>query len=223
MPRYCIGCTLRAIGCPTWSWSQRCTFALTAAILSSSASLAEGEARRVWLDGPEPSDSDLVYSLMLDDASGVLAIEVDLLLSGWASGDAEVRTTAMLDGFVLASNVWDEQLLIALAGAEAATGSGAFAEVVIPNPVQPPEVGLTRVLINGGKFSVEYERIAAALGTGDFNGDGNVSFDDFFLFADHFGLTDADPGYDLLYDLDGSGKTDFADFFIFADAFGTRY
>lgn len=49
---------------------------------------------------------------------------------------------------------------------------------------------------------------------GDFDGNGEVDFSDFFLFADAFG------GTDPLYDLDGSGSVEFGDFFIFADNFG---
>jgi hypothetical protein len=48
----------------------------------------------------------------------------------------------------------------------------------------------------------------------DFDGDGAVGFQDFFLFADGFG------GDDPLFDLDDSGRVDFIDFFIFADYFG---
>jgi len=53
---------------------------------------------------------------------------------------------------------------------------------------------------------------------GDFNGDGSVLFDDFFLFVDYFGQTgtgEAEP-----FDLDGSGSVDFGDFFLFVDNFG---
>ncbi len=49
---------------------------------------------------------------------------------------------------------------------------------------------------------------------GDFDGNGRVEFNDFFMFADGFGGTD--PSLDL----DGSGQVDFNDFFIFADNFG---
>ena len=70
-----------------------------------------------------------------------------------------------------------------------------------------------------GGTRVEYEDaliptstpIAAAA---DFDGDGEVSFDDFFLFADAFG------GSDERFDLDGNGAVDLADFFLFADHFG---
>ncbi len=48
----------------------------------------------------------------------------------------------------------------------------------------------------------------------DFNGDGTVDFDDFFLLADAFNSSDA------RFDLDGDGTVDFDDFFLLADFFG---
>ncbi len=55
---------------------------------------------------------------------------------------------------------------------------------------------------------------ATAQATPDFDGDGEVGFPDFFLFAEAFG------GSDPRFDLDGSGSVDFADFFLFAEHFG---
>ena len=54
---------------------------------------------------------------------------------------------------------------------------------------------------------------ATAKATPDFDGDGETSFSDFFLFADAFG------GSDPRFDLDESGTVDFLDFFLFADYF----
>ena len=56
-------------------------------------------------------------------------------------------------------------------------------------------------------------------GPGDFDGSGGVNLDDFFLFAEHMGLTADQPGWDPVYDLDRDGQTTFADFFLFADLF----
>ena len=50
--------------------------------------------------------------------------------------------------------------------------------------------------------------------------DDRVDFNDFFLFANHFGTIDVQPGYDPLYDLSPNNVIDFDDFFIFADNFG---
>ena len=54
--------------------------------------------------------------------------------------------------------------------------------------------------------------------TSDFNGDQEVNFNDFFLFAEVFGQSA--QGAALGFDLDGSGKVDFPDFFLFAENFG---
>jgi hypothetical protein len=54
----------------------------------------------------------------------------------------------------------------------------------------------------------------------DFDGSGNVDFDDFFIFANSYGKVPGDTGYDPTYDLDGSDEIDLGDFFIFADNFG---
>lgn len=52
--------------------------------------------------------------------------------------------------------------------------------------------------------------------------DDSVDFNDFFLFANHFGTIDGQPGYDPLYDLSPNNVIDFDYFFIFADNFGWR-
>jgi hypothetical protein len=48
----------------------------------------------------------------------------------------------------------------------------------------------------------------------DFNSDGKVDFEDFFLFAAAFGGTDPN------FDLDSDGKVGFEDFYLFAERFG---
>ena len=51
----------------------------------------------------------------------------------------------------------------------------------------------------------------------DFDGDGQVGFTDFLLFANAFG------GSDPRFDLDASGQVDFADFLLFVNHFGRPY
>lgn len=55
---------------------------------------------------------------------------------------------------------------------------------------------------------------------GLFDGDLDVDLDDFFLFADVFGTSSADAGFDSRFDLDGDGAVRLSDFFLFADNFG---
>jgi len=55
---------------------------------------------------------------------------------------------------------------------------------------------------------------------GLFGMDNRVGFDDFFVFADNFGLTAGDEVFEPAFDLDPNAKIDFDDFFVFADNFG---
>ena len=55
---------------------------------------------------------------------------------------------------------------------------------------------------------------------GDVTDDGVVGFDDFFLFADNFGLMEDNPSFNPLFDFNGNGAVDFDDFFVMADNFG---
>ena len=54
----------------------------------------------------------------------------------------------------------------------------------------------------------------------DFNGDGEVDFDDFILFARAFGTSSDDEQFDPRYDLNGDGQVGFDDFIAFAEKFG---
>ena len=54
----------------------------------------------------------------------------------------------------------------------------------------------------------------------DFDGDLQVGFPDFILFASHFGRTISDANFNLLLDLDRDGAVGFPDFILFAQAFG---
>ncbi len=54
----------------------------------------------------------------------------------------------------------------------------------------------------------------------DFDGDGDVNFGDFVVFARAFGTGPGSPGWDPKFDLDGDGRVNFGDFVIFARRFG---
>ena len=61
---------------------------------------------------------------------------------------------------------------------------------------------------------------ARAHGNPDVNGDGEIDFGDFVVFAQKFGQRQGDDGYDARCDLDSDGAVGFSDFLIFAGAFG---
>lgn len=54
----------------------------------------------------------------------------------------------------------------------------------------------------------------------DFDGNGVVDFPDFLQFADKFGFSRGDSGYESRYDLNGDGEIAFDDFLLFVGAFG---
>ena len=55
---------------------------------------------------------------------------------------------------------------------------------------------------------------------GDLDVDGDVDFEDFFLFANAFGRSRGQAGFEDRADIDVDGDVDFEDFFLFATAFG---
>ena len=69
--------------------------------------------------------------------------------------------------------------------------------------------------------SVFYEssRAEATLRS-DFDNNGEVGLDDFFMFALHFGEKSGDRSWEYKYDLIKNGVIDFDDFFTFAEDFG---
>ena len=60
-------------------------------------------------------------------------------------------------------------------------------------------------------------------GQGDFQGDGQVGLDDFFMLAERFGSEQGDSRYGAEFDFNGDGRIDFGDFFVFVDLFGINY
>ena len=61
--------------------------------------------------------------------------------------------------------------------------------------------------------------VTSLAGQMDFDGDGGIDFQDFIVFAQHFGQTPEDPGFDVRFDLNRSGRVDFQDFIVLAQHF----
>lgn len=118
-----------------------------------------------------------------------------------------------------------------LLGSGSASGGdgvlGTLAFEVLPAFAASAELAISRISFNTAATgeqaqvtrSVAVLSAQAALAA-DFDASGAVDFSDFFLFADHFGQSATDRGWDAQYDLSGNGEVDFSDFFLFADNFG---
>jgi len=65
--------------------------------------------------------------------------------------------------------------------------------------------------------------VDVVLTAGDFDGDGFIGFEDFFLFVDALGRRAGEPAFDARIDLDADGQVGLEDFFLFAELFGKRY
>jgi len=74
----------------------------------------------------------------------------------------------------------------------------------------------------GASVVISSRTIAGGIPSPDFDGNGVVNFDDFFLFATAFGMKQSDTGFDNKFDLNSDGVIDFSDFFAFAEAFGKK-
>ncbi|MBI2502371.1 MAG: choice-of-anchor D domain-containing protein [Candidatus Latescibacteria bacterium] len=98
---------------------------------------------------------------------------------------------------------------------EVLAGFGGRTELVIPQ-VSFKHVDTGEEILTTHATAIITQEAATGGLAGDFNGDNQVNFSDFFLFADAFG------GSDPQYDLSGDGPVNFSDFFLFADAFGSE-
>ena len=71
----------------------------------------------------------------------------------------------------------------------------------------------------GSGVAIGVDGISSAASS-DFDGDGEVGFTDFIMFAQAFGSNSGDARYEARFDLDSSGDIGFPDFITFAQAFG---
>jgi hypothetical protein len=112
------------------------------------------------------------------------------------------------------------------------TGAGVLLKIefiVLPTAVQGQKTTLTlsEAILNSrnpqtttknGSITVRTQPVLV----GDFNGDCVVNFQDFLLFAQNFGRSQGDSGFDPAIDLNGDGSVNFPDFLIFILNFGKR-
>ena len=75
----------------------------------------------------------------------------------------------------------------------------------------------------GGKKTIEDAATIAITDGGpnpDFNGDGEVGFTDFILFAQVYGAKRRDGLYEGKFDLNSNDEIGFQDFILFAQSYG---
>ena len=109
---------------------------------------------------------------------------------------------------------WQLQNLIVNGSSNLAINTDLFDDYLNAPPAERP---LLQEQITGGQ-TVNVIFVTAA--QADFDASGRVDFDDFFAFADVFGMTVLENPALQKYDLDGDYTVDFEDFFAFATRFG---
>ena len=67
---------------------------------------------------------------------------------------------------------------------------------------------------------IRFELTDTPLISSDFDGDGQVAFEDFLAFVHAFGTHSGQGNFDPKFDLDGNGEVGFSDFLIFVNSYG---
>ena len=223
--------------------------ALTAVALSSAGAagggsgpvvldldLAPGDQGKRTLSGLQPGaafDVEVAATAGATGATGFAAlIEFDpkkLSYVSFKEGDLIPKLTPL---FKTGDGVVEVGGSILGGGAGALKDSGTLATVrfqVSRDLAGTASLTLTSAsLRKGGQQERFTPRVAVEVATGatggepsaDFDGDGEVGFNDFFLFTNAFGSRKGDAGFDGKFDLDQSGEVEFNDFFIFTNEFG---
>jgi hypothetical protein len=143
-----------------------------------------------------------------------------------AVGGVNTYTTVGVEGYNIYRKLGDAAWqLVGQAGA----GETSFEDATVFNGVRysfkveardadnvtTSEFEKSAMAIRNNVVDANGQRIA-----GLFGADARVDYDDFFIFADHFGLTAGTETYDSAFDLSPNNAVDFDDFFVFADNFG---
>ncbi|GEM_PF-325272 len=101
-------------------------------------------------------------------------------------------------------------------------GSGGSQDILIFRPADG-FVGtstVTIVLRNGSGSEDRQEIRLVWVSLEEFNGDGQVGFSDFVLFAQNYGKRQQDDDFQDQFDLNNDGEVNFPDFVLFAQAYG---
>jgi hypothetical protein len=143
-----------------------------------------------------------------------------------AIGGSNVYTTAGVKGYNVYRKVGDAAYTLvgtANAGATSFTDETVFNGVRYTYQVRPFDAdNITASQIEKSAMAIRNNVVDASGAPvyGLFGVDNKVDYDDFFIFADHFGLAAGDDAFDKAFDLAPNNTIDFDDFFAFADNFG---
>ena len=152
--------------------------------------------------------------------------QVLTIVNPQAVGTSNVFTTAGVTGYNVYRKVNDGAFQLV---GKAGSGETSYTDQTVFNGVRYTYTVSPYDLDNEAGTALENSAMAvrnnavAVDGTpvlGLFGADASVGYDDFFIFADHFGLSAGAEAYEPAFDLSPNNQIDFDDFFVFADNFG---
>jgi hypothetical protein len=152
--------------------------------------------------------------------------QVFTIVNPQAVGTSNVFTTAGVTGYNVYRKVNDGAFQLV---GKAGSGETSYTDQTVFNGVRYTYTVSPYDMDNEAGTALENSAMAvrnnavAADGTpvlGLFGADSRVGYDDFFIFADHFGLSAGAEAYEPAFDLSPNNQIDYDDFFVFADNFG---
>ena len=166
------------------------------------------------LDAPNDTGNRIALTWALSPSDGVLQEVV-----AGATGPATVEPVAGVHGYAIyrRAAVGEEEFVMV---GQVEAGATEFVDETALNGVR--YIYEVRAFDVDNETSSDTETAIAVRNNvpGLFGSDNSVGFDDFFLFADHFGLTADDPEYDPAFDLDLNREINQDDYALFVAAFG---
>jgi hypothetical protein len=214
------------------------TLCAVVALLSFISVSAAAEVRLTLPDVQAEPGEKIVVPLSLSGTAdpGIISLRIRILYRGDWLTFVEARQSSLLKtgDFMALANVLpgegEDLLAISVAGTQSLSGEGNLLDLVFQLAPESPGGGLATLRFaddtraNRGEPALHTEPGSVWIPLpGDFDNDRAVGFDDFFTFADHFGIRSDEPLFDAAYDLNADGSIDFDDFFQFADYFGQQY
>lgn len=138
---------------------------LQATLLVLPTAAQDSVPRQVRLGESRVDGDTLVVPVVIDDLSGVLAGDIDLLFDSAAVSAITARSTELLAGFLFISNPVADTLKIAFASAqEVSSGSGAFCEILVEPAGAVPSLSFLMVSLNDGATPVDADPQTAVAG-----------------------------------------------------------
>lgn len=115
-------------------------------------------ARKVTLGAPQlQADGSLLTAVQIDDATDLLAADIDLRFDAARTPIVQVRAGELIRGFFLLSNTIGDTVRVSFAGGSAASGQGTLFEIVTQGPALPT-FAFVQVSLNGDLIPADFDR-----------------------------------------------------------------